>query len=322
MGLSTLLKYLSFISFANAQTPFIIGQGCPKVKPNGFDAKKYTGLWFDIASTPENKDSSGSSCVWSKYFETSSEQNLAIVNSEVRSTSRNPGSNKKLKLLKQKFPDFSVNPKLAFIYKKSKSRNPSPNRKFKLLKQKFPDFTINPKLAFIYKKLSSSHSFGPKHRLGGHKFGRNHKKARFIKSKLEQRSKRAIEKPYLPNTPGSKTKRYYSIGEAYLSPKIDGELHVTMFGESGEFANRYTILDTDNDKYSYVWSCTSVCVAAKCFANRPNLWILNRDSNLSEEEVSDQVNQAFSILENSGYNTTKLLSYVEIKEQSDCGYDN
>ena len=41
-----------------------------------------------------------------------------------------------------------------------------------------------------------------------------------------------------------------------------------------------------------------------------------------EEEVSDQVNQAFSILENSGYNTTELLSYVEIKEQSDCGYDN
>jgi len=281
MYLPILVNSIILITFCEGSAPFIPGQGCPRIKPNGFDESKYTGLWYDIASIPSSQDSSESSCVWSQYTETSSKSHLRVVNSEVRP---------------EKGPSFGRNPKFGHF-----GRN---------------------------------HKFGHFGKFGnfGKKFGKNKKskflKTKFLKSKLDSDSdsvhsgsKLEIYNQIKNTNSNSKTKRFYSLGEVYLSPKIDGELHVTMLGNSDEFANRYTILDTDNKSYSYVWSCTSVCLAAKCFANRPNLWILNRNFNLSEKEVFGQVENAFEILENSGYNTTTLYSYMEIKNQTNCGYE-
>ena len=89
--------------------------------------------------------------------------------------------------------------------------------------------------------------------------------------------------------------RYGSNGTAIVVPNMTGTLSVTFPYPRLADPNdpNYIILATDNESYSYVWSCDQ----KQPNRFRPILWILNRDQNLSATLVRQQAAYAIDLLE-------------------------
>ena len=98
-----------------------------------------------------------------------------------------------------------------------------------------------------------------------------------------------------PGTNFDTYRRSTSNGTAIQNPNLEGTLSVTfpyprLAPENG--AN-YIVLATDNESYSYVWSCGNY----PGNKYRPVLWILNKDMDISTEARQQQVAYAIDLLE-------------------------
>lgn len=114
--------------------------------------------------------------------------------------------------------------------------------------------------------------------------------------------------------------RGYANGHAMINQNLPGTLSVSFSPVSGPSADgdNYIILDTDNDYFSYVWSCSDACVFTKCL-HRPVLWVLNKNGDLSETVRQEEVNSALKILEDKfGYDTQVLRSKMMLSSQEHC----
>ena len=114
-------------------------------------------------------------------------------------------------------------------------------------------------------------------------------------------------------------------GQAVVTPE-DGVISVG-FGPIKARADdgNYFILNTDNDNFSYVWSCSDYCIFNWCVGHRPILWILNRNPYHTDEEVNAQIDNAFDILgDEFGYDQQsmdKLRNKMHLSIHEDCDYD-
>ena len=120
-------------------------------------------------------------------------------------------------------------------------------------------------------------------------------------------------------------KRAPLTGQAVTTPD-QGVLSVG-FGPMKARADdgNYFILDTDNENFSYVWSCSDYCVFNWCIGHRPILWILNRNYENTDDEVNAQIDNAFGILKEFGYDdksSRKLLKKMHIANHENCDYEN
>lgn len=118
-----------------------------------------------------------------------------------------------------------------------------------------------------------------------------------------------------------KVEREYANGHAMVNSDLEGTLSVA-FGPIRPKSNgdNYVILDTDNDGFSYVWSCSDVCVFKKCL-HRPVLWVLNRSHELSRNSGVKEIRKALAILENKfGYDAEILRSKIKLSSHENCDY--
>jgi len=112
-------------------------------------------------------------------------------------------------------------------------------------------------------------------------------------------------------------------GQAVSTPE-NGVLSVA-FGPVKASADNgnYFMLDTDNDNFSFVWSCSDYCIGSWCIGHKPVYWILNKQAYYTEEEVNAEIDQAFEVLGGFGYdqkNMDKLRKKMHVAEHEDCDY--
>lgn len=118
-------------------------------------------------------------------------------------------------------------------------------------------------------------------------------------------------------------KRVSMEGQAVSTPE-NGVLSVAFGPIKAKADNgNYFMLDTDNDNYSFVWSCTDYCVGSWCIGHKPVYWILNKKAFYTEEEVNAEIDEAFEVLGGFGYDQKsmeKLRSKMHVAEHEDCDY--
>merc|ERR1711879_56303 len=115
--------------------------------------------------------------------------------------------------------------------------------------------------------------------------------------------------------------RFTSTGSAVVNPNQPGTLSVA-FGPitpdpEGE---NYIILNTDNEHFTYVWSCSN----NRDGGHRPILWILNRTAVQTEEATTSEISFAFDILKGFGYSESSLEQLghaMTITKQTNCDYN-
>jgi len=114
------------------------------------------------------------------------------------------------------------------------------------------------------------------------------------------------------------------VGEAIMTPE-QGLLSVAFGPRKPNDEGNYLVLDTDNDRFSYVWSCKQYCIKDWCVGHKPTLFILNRNPYNSEEEVLVEIGNSIQILgENFGYDEKsmeKLKKTMRVTNHADCGYE-
>merc|ERR1711972_1214790 len=104
-------------------------------------------------------------------------------------------------------------------------------------------------------------------------------------------------------------------GHALINQNLPGTLSVS-FSPSGPKpdGDNYIILDTDNEYFSYVWSCSDRCAIDSnhfnsCF-HKPILWVLNKNGDLSMQTREAEVDSALRILEDKfGYDRSFEVKY-------------
>merc|ERR1711912_187953 len=108
--------------------------------------------------------------------------------------------------------------------------------------------------------------------------------------------------------------RDYVYGHALINKNLPGTLDVSFHSAPNPDGDNYIILNTDNEYFSYVWSCTD-----KSYGHNPVLWVLSKKGDLSRQAKEEMVKSALNILENDfGYEAEKLRSSMNYSIQEHC----
>lgn len=118
-----------------------------------------------------------------------------------------------------------------------------------------------------------------------------------------------------------KNERFTTVGKATIDTSTTGTLNVAFGPVSpADDMDNYIILDTDNSNYAWIWSCTNHCdLQGNCDGDQPILWILNRNHNVSEDDVWSQIDAALEIVQRGGYSAdavSQLKARMHVTDQS------